>query len=652
MRLTKVILKNFQSFGPEGEICDFENLTVFVGNNNSGKTAMLKALQKIFGQTQSARQIYKSDFHIPKGKSFKDYKELELSIEVFIEFPEIDSETSHIKAKAAYFKQIIIRDEETPPYFRIRLNAIWERNNNIEGNITTEYYYIQTPEMEEIEKKNYVKQKELGIIQMIYVPALRDPSKQIKNSAGTIIWRLFRYLKWNDELKNNVSSEINILNSKIVENQGIGKIEEIINLSWEKFNDIKFFSNAKFSFTSNNIEDILKKVELSFNPSPDEINYDIEQISDGLKSLFYISLVCSQLEFESKILNEQEVLFSDNNFSPAYLYLLAIEEPENHLAPHLLGKTVENLLNISKLEIAQVMITSHSSSILKRISPETIRYFRIDLIHNHSIIKKILLPSESGEAFNYIKQGVIFYPEVYFSKLVILVEGDSERIVFPRILKVNNITYDSSYISIIPLGGKFVNYFWKLLNDLKIPHITLLDFDMNKKIQNPLKYVCTERLKISPELTFGDIVINSSNLDETLDAIELDDENFRNELEEFNIFFSYPLDFDYLMIQSYLEKYKAKKGRGPNILKHQDDPDYEEKLEEYIKTPFEENFTLNNSVFSGNGELLAWHKYLFINKKPLIHYLFLSDITDDELLQNLPSIFNRIIQKINSILGI
>lgn len=652
MRLTKVIIKNFQSFGPEGEKCDFESCTVFIGGNNSGKTAMLKAIQKIFGQTQSARQIYKSDFHIPKGKAFEDFEELKLSIEVFVEFPEIDSETSQIKAKAAYFKQIIIRDEVSPPYFRIRLEAIWERNNNIEGNITTEYFYIQTPETEQTEKKNYVKQKELGIIQMIYVPALRDPSKQIKNSAGTIIWRLFRYLKWNEDLKNNISDEINILNNKIVENQGIGKIEEAINLSWAKFNDIKYFSNTKFSFTSNNIEDILKKVELSFNPSPDGINYDIEQISDGLKSLFYISLVCSQLEFESKILNEQEALFSDSNFSPSYLTILAIEEPENHLAPHLLGKTVENLLNISKLEIVQVIITSHSSSILQRISPETIRYFRLDLINNHSIVKKILLPPESGEAFNYVKQGVKFYPEVYFSKLVILVEGDSEKIVFPRILKVNNISYDNSYISIIPLGGKFVNYFWKLLNDLNIPYITLLDFDIHKKIQNPLKYVCGERLKIIPELIIGDIVINSSNIDESINGIELDDEDFRNELEEINIFFSYPLDFDYLMIESFLEKYKNKKGRGPNILKQKDDPNYEESLEEYIQTPFEENFSLNDSVFSGKGELLAWHKYLFTNKKPLIHYLFLSDIADDELLQNLPPIFNRIIQKINSILGV
>jgi len=164
--------------------------------------------------------------------------------------------------------------------------------------------------------------------------------------------------------------------------------------------------------------------------------------------------------------------------------------------------------------------------------------------------------------------------------------------------------------------------------------------------------VCRERLKISPELSIGDIVINSSNVDESVDGIELDDENFRNELEELNIFFSYPLDFDYLMIESFLEKYKDKKGRGPNILKHKDESNYEELLVEYVKTPFEENFTLNDSVFSGKGELLAWHKYLFTNKKPLIHYLFLSDITDDELLQNLPPIFNRIIQKINSILGV
>ncbi len=651
MKITKIIIKNFQSFGPEGIETSLDNSTVLIGANNSGKTAMLLALQKIFGITQSLRQINKADFHIPRGKNFEDFDELRLSIEVFIEFPEIDLEESQIKAKAAYFNQLIIRDGNSPPYFRIRLEAVWEHNMNIEGNITTIYRYIKTPETEQqSETTTWVKMKELGIIQMIYVPALRSPSKQIKNSTGTIIWRLFRYLKWSESLKNSIIDEIKILNGKIVENQGIGKIEEIINQEWKKYNDIKYFSNTNFSFATGKLGDILKKIEISFKPSPDEINYDIEQISDGMKSLFYISLVCTLLEIESKILNKTEDLFSDNNYTPPYLTILAIEEPENHLAPHLLGRTIQNLQETSKLEIAQILITSHSSSILKRINPETIRYFRLDLTTNTTSIRKILLPPKDDDAFKFVKQGVQFFPEMYFSKLIILVEGDSEKIVFPRLFQLEDILIDNYYISIIPLGGKFVNYFWKLLNYLAIPHITLLDFDIDKKIQNPLKYVCKELLEISPNLQIGNININSSNIDQKFNSIVISDKNFRNELEKKNIYFSYPLDFDFLMIESFLEQYKLLKGRGPNVLTHLEEPDYEERLENYVKTPFKDDFILNESVFSEKGESLAWHKYLFNNNKPLIHYLFLSEISNEQLNQNISPILKKIIQKSKKLL--
>ncbi|QEE14491.1 ATP-dependent endonuclease [Promethearchaeum syntrophicum] len=651
MKITKIIIKNFQSFGPEGIETSLDNSTVLIGANNSGKTAMLLALQKIFGITQSLRQIHKADFHIPRGKNFEDFDELRLSIEVFIEFPEIDLEESQKKAKAAYFNQLIIRDDNSPPYFRIRLEAVWERNMNIEGNITQIYRYIKTPEMEQqSETTNWVKMKELGIIQMIYVPALRSPSNQIKNSTGTIIWRLFRYLKWSESLKKSIIDEMKVLNGKIVENQGIGKIEEIINQEWKKYNDIKYFSNTNFSFATGKLDDILKKIEISFKPSPDEINYDIEQISDGMKSLFYISLVCSLLEIESKILNEAEDLFSDTNYTPPYLTIVAIEEPENHLAPHLLGKTIQNLQETSKLEIAQILITSHSPSILKRINPETIRHFRLDLTTNTTSIRKILLPSESDEAFKFVKQGVQFFPEMYFSKLIILVEGDSEKIVFPRLFQVEDILIDNHYISIIPLGGKFVNYFWKLLNDLMIPHITLLDFDIYKKIQNPLKYICKELLEINPNFQIGEYDINLSNIDQIIDSIDITDDIFRNQLERKNIFFSYPLDFDFLMIESFLEQYKLLKGRGPNVLRHIEEPDYEDQLEHYVKTPFKDDFILNESVFSEKGELLAWHKYLFNNNKPLIHYLFLSEISNEQLNQNISPILKEIIQKSKNLL--
>lgn len=57
------------------------------------------------------------------------------------------------------------------------------------------------------------------------------------------------------------------------------------------------------------------------------------------------------------------------------LTIVAVEEPENHISPHLLGRIVEKLNIISKKENSQIILTSHSPAIVKRVAPTNIRYF-------------------------------------------------------------------------------------------------------------------------------------------------------------------------------------------------------------------------------------------------------------------------------------
>ena len=54
MKLTKVIINNFRSFG-ESQIIELNNQTVLIGNNSSGKTTVLQALSKLFSDKQNAQ---------------------------------------------------------------------------------------------------------------------------------------------------------------------------------------------------------------------------------------------------------------------------------------------------------------------------------------------------------------------------------------------------------------------------------------------------------------------------------------------------------------------------------------------------------------------------------------------------------------------
>lgn len=65
MYIEKVIIKNFRCFGENPtEISLDENLTFFVGNNGSGKSAVSLALKRLFGDSREDRSIIKEDFHL------------------------------------------------------------------------------------------------------------------------------------------------------------------------------------------------------------------------------------------------------------------------------------------------------------------------------------------------------------------------------------------------------------------------------------------------------------------------------------------------------------------------------------------------------------------------------------------------------------
>lgn len=52
MKLTKVIINNFRSFG-DSQVIGFNDQTVLIGNNSSGKTTVLQALSKLFSDKQN-----------------------------------------------------------------------------------------------------------------------------------------------------------------------------------------------------------------------------------------------------------------------------------------------------------------------------------------------------------------------------------------------------------------------------------------------------------------------------------------------------------------------------------------------------------------------------------------------------------------------
>lgn len=655
MIISELHINNFRSFGADTQSIKIDNLTALIGSNSSGKTSMIMALLRLFGQRNNDRTLIKTDFHVSEDEDISNIEEMNLSIEAKISFPELKSQNpEEIKTIPEFIKQLVVDEAGKEPYIRMRLVGKWVQGTTPEGDIEQELFYVKVPYGQE-EKDALIKVPihHNKLIQMIYVPAMRDPASQLKNASGTLLWRIFGGIDWPKNLNEDIESLTEPIEGLFNGIDGIKNVQKILNTQWNKYYKDRRYSKSQLKFNSSSLNDFLKNVEILFSPAVDGNSIRVDGLGDGLKSLFYITLVSSLLEIENKQEKEDKPL----------LNILAIEEPENHISQHILGRVVRNLKEIANRENAQVILSSHNSSIIGKIDPEYIRHLQIR--DSKSLVHNITLPEKHDEAFTYIKEAVKSYPDLYFSKLVVLGEGDSEEIVLPKLLSASDVYLDDFNISIVPLGGRHVNHMWKLLNDLSIPHVTLLDLDRERNGGGwgRIKYVlnqlnennrCSEDLRTvyrGEEKYIYDIeelekfhkrsVVHLKSMDTWIKKLERED-----------VYFSFPLDIDFSMLNSFQEEYQNTMINGPRIPADEQSSEYDDKLQGSIQATLKNKDAVAKTYSEEEKKLMIWYNSLFLGRgKPSTHIAALKDVEDTTFLANAPKELLRLLDKIKEKIG-
>lgn len=686
MRLSKIKLMNYRCFGADEQTILIDDLTTFIGNNSAGKTAALSALNCMFSENGGDRILQRSDFHLPKEKTPDEIESQNLYVEAVFEFEELKTgEDNGEYAIPIFFQHLVVDNPGGLPYLRIRLEATWEKSSTIEGSIDSKISYITCPESVEVEEthRTNASRRDLDKIRVVYVPAVRDPSKQLKNASGTMMYQIMSSINWSEETKGNVKAKIKELNEQFAGEKGVSMFGASLAKQWKVYDSDERYSTASLRFNSTDIEAAIKKTEVVFEPTETGKEYTIDQMGDGLRSLFYISLVDSILDVEGQMQREIEEESEKTSFSrkPPILTIVALEEPENHIAPHLLGKLVENLKNIASKNNAQAIMTSHSPAIVKRVDPESLRYFRMDKGMLTSKVRSITLPEKESaqDQYKYIKEAVRAYPELYFAKLVILGEGDSEEIILQKYWEAINGSVDVGGISVVPLGGRHVNHFWRLLNDLQIPHITLLDLDRERegggwgRIKYVLKQLVFNGYSKDELLDTESGILTDAQL-EAMSEWDVSDvesmQTWLDCLEKYNVFFSVPLDIDFMMLEQMEAEYKniLRTTEGPRVAVVQNGakvrtliqsiensgrnyPEYEERVKKDIRNTLKEEGGDGNTYSAEQHKLMVWYTYFFLNRgKPSTHIAVLSRLDDEAIKDNIPPVLKRLVESAEHIL--
>jgi putative ATP-dependent endonuclease of OLD family len=322
-----------------------------------------------------------------------------------------------------------------------------------------------------------------GVLPDVYlVPAVRDLSDEIKvkttTSFGRIIQRAVQDMSAQNplytELRGGLDKLINTLNARDGNEDRPSELKRIEQLIANELEDWKV--RVQIEVNTPEVEKILELgTELQLD---DGVCSSAERKGHGLQRAVLFAL----LRTWAKILRDRKSSGSVPRRASQSL-VFVIEEPELFLHPQAQRRLAEALKELSREEDHQIFICTHSTHF-------------VDMSEYESIVIVSKPTPTSGTTVRYCKENIFegedaksrkdrFHlaywinpdrGELFFARKVVLVEGETERVVIPYLAKRLE-KYDAE-VSIIDCGSKFnLPMYIALLNGFKIPYCIVHDED-------------------------------------------------------------------------------------------------------------------------------------------------------------------------------
>lgn len=472
MYIEKVEIENFRIFGEKAEIFFQKGLNMLIGENNSGKTAIIDAIRLVMSLGTYKRNLYmdESDFHI------NEYGIRSLNAKISLYFTDLNEEQ---KAELLYLSDVINPNSNNA---EIHVNYTLYLNNKGEYRVKEEVlgYNEQTiPDKECLQK-----------LTSIYMPALRNAEKDMQPSKYSQLSQLLLKFANTKEKKENLLKIVSNMNNSIIKDITISEMQDSINKNLKSIEKEIINQKINISLSESSINDIgatlkltngkeLKKICINKEEKDrivSELIADIEDVEkyiNEIKEDTYIVNIKEMkddgIDIKESLKDKTEINFFIKQNGLGYnnilsmatelsnskqietddFVLMLLEEPEAHLHPQLLYLLNDFLQGNNNM---QIILTSHSPTLISR--------FKIDkLIILQQNENKINISNLSKIKFGKGEQEIIeryldvTKSQMFFAKGIIFVEGITEALLINEFSKILKRDLDKYAVEIVNING-------------------------------------------------------------------------------------------------------------------------------------------------------------------------------------------------------
>jgi len=628
--LKSLKIKHFRKFGEDNNLIEFVDskdglqadsiniataTTLVVGKNNSGKTTITRALDKLIGNKKFEENDF-NFFYLNKllegyiEDTFENFPTLEFKLVIgiddsdenqdlitnivpFLTIKDVDTTEFSIKIKyelletLEFISKIKSIIDNCPDNEYIRFQKYLELIKEIPKQLN---YYNSSDEL--IEKSKF---KLSDLIQIKIIEA----NKTISDTSLSDIFNKIIQYKYQTEDMSAINSQIETINTDMTEKVSSTHTAHVNGALHAIENQDKLEMRLSSSLTF----DILMKHMIRYEYVEQGLNIPEGQFGLGYSNL--MSIIGEIIDYIEQ--------YSDEEFH-SKLNIICIEEPEAFMHPQMqelfiknINDAIKHLLDGSTKKInSQLVVTTHSSHILNSKihtsnSFDNINYMTIinNLSNVVNLKDKNIINSDSADAINdlkFIKKHMKHkVSELFFSDAIIFVEGITEETLLTYYMD-NDDALNKYYISIFNINGAHGLVYHNLIKLLKIPTLVITDLDIKRRDsekRNQKKDVYHQIISLNNRETTNATIIKY---------------NGSNNIEDIDTFFN--IENLYIAFQNKkIENYYATSLEEALILENYDN-DILNKVIEKIK-PQIYNKVLGNTNYRKN---LAHNSYRLQNK--------------------------------------